>query len=433
MTASDDLRGTHAIPAHVLDIDLAEPVPAIECDDGHGHVSQSALVLVRFRGEPIALETLELPPAGLSGVAVSTILGERCDAQLRERECQEREGEPGYRQQHADYLARAGTCSVVLCTRERPTDLRRALASLARQDHPDFTVVVVDNAPVSSATREVVEEFADSLRLRDIVEPRPGLSRARNAAVRAGLSGEFVAWLDDDETADPHWLSELTRCLEDSPGVSAASGLVVPAELATPAQAWFEEFGGHSKGRGVRSQEFSRATWKHQHPLFPLPPFGTGANMAFRVDALTAVGGFDDALGAGTLTRGAEDTKVFADLLRAGATTRYLHTALTRHYHRQDLESLRSQMVGYGSGLTAFYTATVLDSPRTLLSLLALAPRALREVLGSGERTASIGPDFPPELLVLNRRAMLKGPWLYLRQRWADRRVDRGPENGATP
>ena len=32
------------------------------------------------------------------------------------------------------------------------------------------------------------------------------------------------------------------------------------------------------------------------NPLYPLPPFGVGANMAFRREALASIGGFDVAL-----------------------------------------------------------------------------------------------------------------------------------------
>src|SRR5205807_167629 len=80
----------------------------------------------------------------------------------------------------------------------------------------------------------------------------------------------------------PHWLAEIARALADHPAADVVSGVIVPAELETAAQVWFEQFGGHSKGRGFRPAAFSPATAKTQSPLYPLPPFGTGANMAFR-------------------------------------------------------------------------------------------------------------------------------------------------------
>ena len=149
--------------------------------------------------------------------------------------------------------------------------------------------------------------------------------------------------------------------------------------------------------------------------------------MAFRTDALRRLGvGFDEALGGGTPAQGSEDTKIFTDLLRAGGTVAYRPTAVTRHFHRRDLEGLRRQMRGYGSGLTAFYTASVLARPSTIVDLIRLAPRALRDLYSSDSlRVATLEDEFPRDLLAENRRGLIAGPWLYLRGRVQNRRGDR--------
>jgi GT2 family glycosyltransferase len=307
---------------------------------------------------------------------------------------------------------------VVVCTRERPGDLRRCLDSLVAQRYPNFDVLVVDNAPVSDRTRGVVDEFGSRLRVRYTVELRPGLSRARNHAL-AVLTPDhdgIVAWLDDDEMADEHWLAELARGFHRCPDAVAVSGAVVPAEMQTAAQAWFEQFGGHSKGRGFTPAVFTAGG--RQSPLYPLPPFGVGANMAFRTEALRDAGGFDEALGAGTPAKGAEDTAMFTRLLRSGATTVYQPSALTRHVHRRDLAGLRAQMHGYGAGLTAFYTSLIVHEPRVVWALLRLLPTALRDLTSDDSlRVATLDEDFPRDLLSANIRGMLSGPWRYVRGR----------------
>jgi cellulose synthase/poly-beta-1,6-N-acetylglucosamine synthase-like glycosyltransferase len=333
-------------------------------------------------------------------------------------------GGTAFSRAHAEFVARAPRCSVVVCTRERPAALRRCLASLTVQDHPNFVVWVIDNAPLSGKTRQVVESFYDDLEIHYVVEPRPGTSRARNA----GLSrGDIVASLDDDEVADSLWLSELARTFDGRPDIVASSGAVVAAELSTWAQLWFEQFGAFTKGRGFTAKEYSSHTRTKQHPLYPLPPFGVGANMAFRTEALRRLGvGFDEALGGGTPAKGSEDTKIFADLLQAGGTVAYQPTAVTRHFHRRDLEDLRLQMRGYGSGLTAFYTASVLARPSTMFDLVRLAPRALRDLCSSDSlRVATLEDNFPRDLLTENRRGMVAGPWLYVRGRVQNWRADR--------
>jgi len=160
-----------------------------------------------------------------------------------------------------------------------------------------------------------------------------------------------------------------------------------------------------------------------QSPLYPLPPFGVGANMAFRLDVLREVGGFDDALGAGTRTRAGEDTLMFTEVLERGGTCLYRPTAITRHFHRRQEAGLAQQMYGYGCGLTAYYTALVLEHPAVLPQLVRLAGRAWHDMRSpSGARHASISDGFPPELLRANRRGMLAGPGSYVAQRLLDRR-----------
>jgi hypothetical protein len=94
------------------------------------------------------------------------------------------------------------------------------------------------------------------------------------------------------------------------------------------------------------------------------------------------------------------------------------------HYHRSTHEALRSQLYGYGVGLTAFYTAVVARHPLHAFRLLALAPRAIRELVGSGGiRAQSFGKSFPADLLAANRSGLVHGPAAYWRARRQQRRV----------
>jgi len=303
-----------------------------------------------------------------------------------------------------------------VCTRNRPDDLLRALASLESQSYPRFGVLVVDNAPSDDRTAELVARYAGR-RVQYVREPRPGLSWARNRALTE-VTTPVVSWLDDDEEADRHWLAEIACAFADNPGAVAVSGSVVPAELETAAQLWFEQYGGHTKGRGFRPADFVGPNPGGQSALYPLPSFGVGANMAFAKAALFAVGGFDPALGAGTATLGGEDTLVFTQLLLRGGLVLYRPSALTRHYHRPDYDALARQMTGYGVGLTAYYASLLRTDWRLALPLLRLAPRALRDAFGpGGRRLGGVPESFPAELLRRKNRGMLTGPFAYVRAR----------------
>ncbi|MGD9526212.1 MAG: glycosyltransferase family 2 protein [Dehalococcoidia bacterium] len=420
--------------ATVVDVEMSEATPALSGSDQDRRVPK-AWVLVRLFGEPADLLVLDVPKSGLEPAQlfdqVLRETGSRLDALLTQYRLDRSSLTPiglGARYEPSRALAIAArgqaaatgpSVTVAVCTRDRPKHLARSLECLARQGYPHYDVVVVDNAPTTDEAARVVSRYASRLRVRRVIEPRPGLSRAKNRAIREA-TGEFVAFIDDDETADSAWLEEIARALQQNPEADAVSGLIIPAELDTQAQLWFEQFGGHSKGRGCEPAVLTSRTV--HSPLYPLPPFGAGGNAAVRRSSLERLGGFDEALGAGTLSRGAEDTLMFSQLLLSGATVVYWPSAFVRHLHYREYDGLRKQMSGYGRGLTAFYTALIARDPRVVVALVKLAPRALRDVgVQATDRTRDLGSPFPADLLRAERRGMLVGPPAYLWQRYRNR------------
>ena len=265
--------------------------------------------------------------------------------------------------------------SVVVCTSGRPKRLATTLASLAALDYPDFEVVLVENGKGDSGSRAVLETFQSKMAVRYVTEPIPGLARARNTGLRSARH-DFVAFTDDDVIVDRQWLWGIRLGLGHSSTTAAVSGPVLPAELVTRAQELFERQGGHSKGRGFRRALLGAGD--EQDPLFPLPPFGVGANMGFRRYAIEAVGGFDVALGAGTPSLAGEDTAVLSEIMLRGWNCAYEPAAVTWHFHRRTLSELKTQRHNYGVGLGAYYTAVVVRDPRRIWRLVKLSPRAWR-------------------------------------------------------
>jgi GT2 family glycosyltransferase len=410
-----------AAAGRVLDIEATAPLPAIPAPRWPGPGGARAWLLVRVDREPVGALMVELPGDGLPAAAV----GEIVEAALGERIRRASRSAGLVARQREEAIAAGPELTVVVCTRDRPAALARCLDSILAQRYRRFRVLVVDNAPEGGATAEAVRAVGRPELVERIVAPVSGLSHARNAAV-AATRGETLAWIDDDEVADPFWLCGIARALLAHPGAGIVSGPVAPAELQTPAQVWFEQFGGHSKGRDFTPAVFSPDTAAAQSPLYPLPPFGAGANLATRPGVIESIGGFDTALGAGTRSMGGEDTLALTQVLLDGGTIVYQPSALVWHYHRRDLAGLHRQLYGYGTGLTAAYTALLLRRPGVLPGLVRLAPTALRDLAGGGAsaRTATIGPDFPRALLRANLRGMVYGPVTYLAGR---RRGHRAP------
>ncbi len=105
--------------------------------------------------------------------------------------------------------------TVCVATHKRPDGLRKLLESLSQQtDAPSFDIVVVDNDSAQSAG-PIITEFKDRLPITYLTEPVRGLSRVRNRAVGAA-DASFLAFVDDDEWATPHWLADLLGVAQDT-------------------------------------------------------------------------------------------------------------------------------------------------------------------------------------------------------------------------
>jgi GT2 family glycosyltransferase len=432
-------------PARILEVDLATPVPALPPPPA-GEPSDMLLV-VSLCGRPIGMVEVTAPATPDS---VSSSINALNDLVRQEALLHEISPTPltstglvhdrcPIREARSELESNGPGITVALCTRDRPAELRRALQSLALIEYHNVEIMVVDNAPADNRSESVCQELSTQRPIHYILEPVAGLSAARNRAL-AEAKYDLIAFIDDDERVDPHWLSALAAEFVADPAVGAVGGLVLPADLSGMPQVRFEQFGGHSKGRGFRRVVFdAEYLRKYQSPYFPKPPFGVGANMAFDVGVLREIGGFDAALGAGTRTKGAEDTLAFSEVLLTGRTMVYTPAALTWHYHRADDSALHEQLSGYTLGLGAFYISLALRSPRRVIALgrlaFALARDAVVGRVGGRVGRSSLPAVQTGDASVSSARrmlGMLRGPFAYalsrrdVRRRISDaNRIDR--------
>ena len=226
------------------------------------------------------------------------------------------------------------SCTVIICTRDRPELLDRCLAAVARLTYPTYEVLVVDNAPTTTETRDIAKRWTAAY----LLEPVQGLSRARNRGARAATS-DLVAYLDDDSVAVPEWLTHMAAEFV-TPAVMAAAGRILPlvAEGGT---------GEPARWTGSLDRGGARRVVTRAHPMwFELANFGgigSGGNMAFRREAFTAWPGFDERLGRGAPIPGGEDYHAFFSLIERGFEIVYAPAAVVHHPDRPDLERRRAQ------------------------------------------------------------------------------------------
>ena len=397
--------------------DLDRPFPEVPpCTQGE------QWVLVRLHGHPIGFvhpPTAGCEPGELRRIAIERfgweiarhLVGDRLDtspdvdALARfPAACPREQRDPRLR------------VTVAVCTRNRAKQIRECLDALVRLDYPAhlLDIVIVDNAPVDTSTRDVVSEYS---RIRYVVEPRPGLDWARNRAIKES-TGDVVAFTDDDVSVEPGWVAALAAAFDEEPHAMCVTGLVVPDELDTRAQILFERYGGFGRG-------FDR--WVYRVPAGASAArlyggtgrFGTGANMAFRRSFFERDGLFDPALDVGTPTNGGGDLEMFFRVLKAGHALVYEPAATVRHRHRRDYASLKTQIANNGIGFYSYLVRTAQAYPEERLAIARLGVWWLwwwnvRRLLRGAIRPRA----FPIDLIV----AELKGSFTGLRRYAAARR-----------
>jgi len=304
--------------------------------------------------------------------------------------------------------------SVIVCTRDRPAELSSCLAALLDLQHPDFEIIVVDNAPTTDATRNIVERLSDK-NVRYVREDIPGLSRARNAGVRISQR-EYLAFTDDDVIVDSRWLDALMRGFALDNRIGCVTGLVASGQLESASQRYFDRRVGWASNTSLTL--FRLDDPPDGVPLFPFQfgAYGTGANFAAKRSLLFGIGGFDEALGVGSPTGAGEDTDWFIRVVLEGHTLLYQPDAVVWHKHRVDDEGLSAQLENYGLGLGAVIAKLAGNSK----ARRSMAPKIVRAVLHT-RNILRVEETNPREIGTGNGyrefRGMLRGPWALFRAR----------------
>ncbi len=397
-------------PARIASLDISAPARLDRDDPATGLAHDWAWCLVWRGDRPIGNVVIDIPEAGLTPREVANRLA---DAELADRD-------------PVLDPAERPPITVVIATRDRPEMLRRALASVRAADYDDLRILVVDSASRSTATLDLVESVAAADgRVRGIRSEIPGLAVAHNAAL-PHVDTPLVAFTDDDVEVDPRWLLGLADGFAAGSGVGCVTGLIAPAQLDTDVQRWIETSSGFNKG--YERRVFDLSANRPDDPLFPFTAgqLGSGANMAFRTAALQEVGGFDPALGAGTLARGGDDLASFVSILAAGYQLVYEPTAVVFHCHHRTHDHLRNQMRSYGAGYTAFLASSLAAHPRLLPQLVRRLPAGVRHAVAPGSaKNARVADDVPAWFRPVELLGMLGGPIGYARSRRHHRRVTR--------
>ncbi|MDG5818588.1 glycosyltransferase family 2 protein [Natronococcus sp. A-GB7] len=170
------------------------------------------------------------------------------------------------------------TVSVVIPTYERPAFLEGAIETALDQTYDDLEVIVVDDGSETAYVGRIVDDYPDRVVGIEHEENR-GLSAARNTGIDRA-SGEYVAFLDDDDRWDETKIERQVRCVDSSDDVGLVTCLSV--SVTPDGEVIHVE-------RDVPSGDLSDAMLRKNL-------IGSPSRVLVRRTALEEIGGFDENL-----------------------------------------------------------------------------------------------------------------------------------------
>lgn len=217
--------------------------------------------------------------------------------------------------------------SVVIATRDRPSDLARCLASVLESRHDAFEVVVVDQS-------EPASPVPDDPRIVHLPTSTRGKSAALNLGVESA-GAELVAFTDDDCTVPPDWLDRVESLFAGHPDVAMAFGELRPVP--------------HDP-----SQVFVPPAELHEFKIIRDPRSGhvrggSGGNMAARRTVFDAIGRYDERIGPGSEFHACEEYDIYYRVLASGHAVAFSPELTTTHW------GVRSYADGSGQMLKRWY------------------------------------------------------------------------------
>ncbi len=220
--------------------------------------------------------------------------------------------------------------TAVLVHHDRPELVTTAVEALDAQDYENMEIIVVDDGSERAASHQVLREIADNPwrhELRVVRQENRYLGAARNTGVAEGR-GDLLAFVDDDDVPESHFVSTLVRASQ-----------VTGADAVTCAMRSF------TNPIGAPEEADSEGTWVFAGGPLHLAAVRNcigGAPALVRRSALEAIGGYHELHGVGH-----EDWHLYVRLLFAGYSIVAVPDPL--YWYRLSDDSMRSTMSDYQS------------------------------------------------------------------------------------
>jgi glycosyltransferase involved in cell wall biosynthesis len=248
--------------------------------------------------------------------------------------------------------------SIVIPVYNCSRTIAKCVDSLARMDHSDFEIIVVDDCS-TDGTAEICESY-DNVRV--IRMAKGGPSRARNIGV-AECRGEFVAFTDGDCVVERNWLTELAKGF-DGPLVAGVGGDQRSPHDDTEFGKLVQDF--------LKTIGFMTGYIK-PHSKLKETDHNPSCNAIYRKTVFQEVGGFDEWLWPG------EDVELDRKIVDRGYKLIYNPDAVVFHYRPASLAGFCSMMRRYGASQWplvrryGFFRKLHYEPPALALGIVAVA------------------------------------------------------------
>lgn len=231
-------------------------------------------------------------------------------------------------------MSRAPFFSVIVPTRDRPSQLACCLEALGKLEYPadGFEVIVIDDGGTASMV-EIEKAFQGKVPLTVIRQDPAGPAAARNTGTRHAR-GQFFAMTDDDCAPAPDWLNRLQAGFEQDPNKLYGGRTV----------------NGLPRNRyAAASQIIIDVVYALQSKLQNFPQFFATNNFALSAHGFRDVGGFRESFWT------SEDREFCDRWTHQGGELAHLPDAVVYHSHNLDFPGLMRQHFNYGRGASRFH------------------------------------------------------------------------------
>jgi glycosyltransferase involved in cell wall biosynthesis len=240
--------------------------------------------------------------------------------------------------------------SVIVCTRNRATNIVNAASRILASDYPNFELLIVDESDDGLTAAALAPLLQTESRLHYL--PLQGHGKAK--ALNYGWSharGEYVVLTDDDCEMAPDCLSSLVAAF----GADGTLGIVFGDVAAGPHDPRHEHI-PHARAPKPK-------TIRDSAELLKIPlgrgaewlDFGMGANMAIRASVMQYMHGWDPHIGPGEKFCSGDDHNLAFRFLRAGYDVHFCPAARVVHRGVRRLRCMPQDHRRIGRGFGAIF------------------------------------------------------------------------------